>query len=867
MIKQTIVLSSSYKEAEVLKSLASFGDTSFNTRYFSTLELARYLLQLSGKVIKQRFIKNDDLSAILYHEVKKIPYFEKLSYNDILGLVDSVNDLRRYIVDHEADVVYEKLPRDKFVNKNDAIIEFYDLMMDVLESNNYIDEVGTIRYAYENISSFPNIDFVIYEGDKLLEYGLDMALINNAKGGTVVPTKLDEGDIKIDSYTKAFSQVNEIEDILNYIYKNNIPFDQCLIASAETNDYSNILINYRDLLKFPLTIGVGQNIIETNPGRLFSIVIDYLENNYHTDYLKKIIYDECFDIERFKKDLLIPESFDEMNKGLDYHRQVSLDSILTSIGDLKLTFDDPNGNNDKLDKYTSLLERYSKEGIEKESIKRRLLELPFINSYKEMINRGLSEFMEKYSRVVDPITDQNGLDKILKGLFYEEEFRIPFVDMVKTIFLQNVGKRAPQPGTLYFTSISNASSCLRKHLFVTGLSSNNYPGKRKEDPIILDRDYEAFGVRDASNREIENNKNAFFNLIKLANKKDVNIHLSYAFYNSTSLKTQNASSVIFETYKLENGKDKTIKDLEEEYKNNKDKFRTIEYFSSDILPISNIGRELMNNNKVKYADPKEKEEDKIITMPLKVLNKALSASDIECFAQCPYQFYLSRVLKIPQPEEIDIFELIPANEYGTLAHSLLESLDKNKTSLDEFLKECGQRFDDYFVMHYTDNIPLKNKEKEEFLKMMANAYEMEENTKGIREKEIYTEYEDSGIKLHGFPDKVMMTSTGEGFIVDYKTGRKVKHNLADPKSLIQCIVYSYLVEKGRGIPVTGFEFRYLRSKDRVGFVSNPDKKAVCYLILDAIIKEIKNSYDTGVFTPDTSACKHCYNKDICMKRK
>ena len=121
MIKQTIVLSSSYKEAEVLKSLASFGDTSFNTRYFSTLELARYLLQLSGKVIKQRFIKNDDLSAILYHEVKKIPYFEKLSYNDILGLVDSVNDLRRYIVDHEADVVYEKLPRDKFVNKNDAI--------------------------------------------------------------------------------------------------------------------------------------------------------------------------------------------------------------------------------------------------------------------------------------------------------------------------------------------------------------------------------------------------------------------------------------------------------------------------------------------------------------------------------------------------------------------------------------------------------------------------------------------------------------------------------------------------------------------------------------------------------------------------
>ena len=252
MIKQRIVLSSNYKEGEVLKSLAYFDEKSFNTRYFSTLELSRYLLQLSGKNIKKRFIKNDDLGAILYHEIKKISYFNNLSYNDILGLIDSINDLRRYIVDHEEDMIYEKLPDDQFVNKNNAIKEFYDLMMRTLEEKNYIDEVGTIRYAYENISSFPDIEFVIYQGDKLLDYNLDMALLHKAKGNKVIPTKLDDDNIKIDTYTKSFSQVNEIEDILHYIYKNNIPFDQCLIASSETNDYSNILNNYHDLLKFPL---------------------------------------------------------------------------------------------------------------------------------------------------------------------------------------------------------------------------------------------------------------------------------------------------------------------------------------------------------------------------------------------------------------------------------------------------------------------------------------------------------------------------------------------------------------------------------------------------------------------------------------
>ncbi|MBE6136589.1 MAG: PD-(D/E)XK nuclease family protein [Erysipelotrichaceae bacterium] len=866
MNKPVIVLSSIYKTGDILKSSAYFNDVNFNIRYYSPLELARYLLQLSGIVIKERFISNDDLGALIYHEVKKIPYFANLSFNDVLGLINSINDLRRYIVGDEEDEIISHLPKDKFVKKNEATISFYILMKEILDNNNLIDEVGIIRYAYEHISTFPNIEFRIYEGDKLINYHLIKALLDKAAGHKVIPTRLEYSSIKIASYTKAFSQVNEIEDIINYIYQNNIPFDEVLIASSETNDYGMILSNYHDLLGFPFTIGVGKNIINTNPGRLFSIIIDYLNNNYHPDYLKKIINDECFDTTKFKTDLEISDNFDDMNKDLEYRHRLSFDSILSSIGDLKLSFFDSESNNKKVSEYEEVLERHLRNGIDKDDSLLRNSELTYLYKYRDIINRGLYSFIERYSLITDS-SDENGLAKILKELSYFDTYKIPFKDIVNSIFLQSIGKKNIEPGKLYFTSINNASSVLRKYLFIVGLSSNNYPGKRKEDPYLLDRDYEAFNVLDASSREIENNKNNFYNLLFLASKHKCDIHLSYSYYNSASLKNQNASSILFETYKLENGASLTVKDFDDEFVINKSKYRTIEYFSNDVLPISHIGRVLASNQRIEYGLDKE-EVNKEIHLPDEIKNKALSASDIVNYNDCPYLFYLSKVMKIEQEEDIDIFQLIPPNEYGNIAHSLLENLDKKNTSLEEFLVTCKSRYDDYFKMHVTDNIPLKDNEEKAFLEMMTNAYHMEESERSIKEKEIYASYEDTGIMLHGYPDKVVLNKNKEAYIVDYKTGRNIKHDIYDPSTLLQCTVYAYLLTKKKKMNISGFEYRYIRYRDgRVSSMSNPDILNSCYSYLDNVMHDIKTSFDSGEFPTKEKHCKDCYYKSVCLRKK
>ena len=865
MLKSTIVLSNSIDESEKIKSLGSFNVSTFDLRYMSALELAEYLLQLSGISYKEEFVKNDLIAATLYTKVREIPYFGLFTYNDVLQLVSTLEDLRYQIVDNEAETIFAKLPTDKFVTKNSAVKQAYELLVKYLEENHLIDEVGIIRLALEKIKPIEGIDFVIYEKSHLRP--LELALLNKAAGKVVKekPINEEKKDLKIKSYTKAFGQTNEIEDILNYIYENNIPFDQCLIASAEEANYSNILSNYRDLLNAPITIGVGKLITSTGPGKLFALLDDWMMNHYRYEYLLKVVRSESFDVEKFKKDLNLDGDLTAINEDLGKRYQITLESVTEIVGRLKVRFDNPEDNLKKYDAYEELIRRYFAEKYHEDESKSRYKSMGYVRKFIEIINYGLANFIERYAVIRDAKVDENALGKILRMLSFEKEYAIKHEDVRDQLFGQKIAREKPQPGSLYFTSISRAASCLRKYLFITGLSSNNYPGSSKENPLLLDRDYEPFGVKEASNREIGNNKDNYEYLLEEAKKYDVEIHLSWASYNSESLKTQNSSSVVFETYKKENGENKTLADFDKEFKS--DKYRYIEFFSNKLMSISSIGEALVNNKPNNCIKDEEKEAEEL---PVKALDgRPFSASAITTFAKCQYLFYLQYVLGVEQPEDIDVFEIIPANEYGTMAHDLLEHLDKAKTSEEQFAKEALDRFNEYLILNPSDNEALVEDCRNNFLKMMQNAYEMEGNElTAFRERDIYYTHPDTGLTIHGFPDKVIKNTDGTYRVVDYKTGRKVKHKVDDIPSMIQCTLYAYILEKNRHIKVTSFEYRYLRNKMSVYSTDFGYTMDMHYENLERTLNNLKYALETGKFEDqEKSVCKDCYFKDVCSKNK
>ena len=159
---------------------------------------------------------------------------------------------------------------------------------------------------------------------------------------------------------------------------------------------------------------------------------------------------------------------------------------------------------------------------------------------------------------------------------------------------------------------------------------------------------------------------------------------------------------------------------------------------------------------------------------------------------------------------------------------------------------------------------------EDFVNMMKTAYDMEGTQKtAFAEKDIRTVHTESGIKIHGFPDKVIQNSDGTYTVIDYKTGRRIKHFVDDPASMLQATLYSYIVQKEKHKTVSSFEYKYIRLTQSVASNTTGMSMENHYAELNEIMLQLKACLDTGKFetATDNNVCKYCTFKDICLKQK
>ena len=881
---QKIVLAPSLGGTDYLKTLAGLGADpkgTFWVRYFTDIELAKYMMQCSGVICPKSFVTNLYLSARLYNDVKKIEYFSKSSFEDVFNLVKSVNELRKCIPNNESENIKKLLNVETFKRKNLAVLQYYDLLIYTLNSENIIDEIGLIRYAIDNSNPIENAEFIRYEQ---FEYSkLSIELLNKAAGKEVEPIKLFE-DKKpvISSYTKAFGQNSEIEDILNCIYTNKYKFDECIIAAGDVNAYGKILSNYQATLKFPLIINSDQSINDTYVGRLFNSICEWNANHNHYKYLVELLNSREFNLDLFRQDIEYDEDYAiKVNTDLKLtkYEVFNFDLIIKTTGDLKLGIDDPDKNNHRLIAYDNLIQRQLSELPEDKYVQRDAIVITYVKKINEIFNKGIIHFLKRY-RVEDDSNlsiERNALEKYLYLLSYGQQFSIPDKDIIRFLDKVAVGARKPAAGSLFLTSITNSISFLRKHLFIVGLDSKVFPGKVAEDPIVLDQDYKEFGVEEASTRKMKENKRLFEDLIGVATSLGIDIHLSYAYYNSETAKEQNASSVFFETYRKEKGNNKTVNDLNKEFTDkNQTVFKQVGFFDYDLFPLSVLGRKAKNTVRVQSHEV-DKSTLEVEDASSLISYHGLSWSAIEKYIECPYKFFLSALLHIDQEDTKDIYTLIPANDIGHIAHELME-VCLSTSSLEEFLQLSERKIRDYFIAHPSDNPQAEKAEIEDFLEMMKNGYELEkkENSQSVlREEDIYTTHKKSQLRIHGFPDKVARLSDGTYRVVDYKTGNSVHHDVDDANSVLQGALYAYILENAKTklnptgtkpIRVSEFVFRYLKSNINISS-SSKDHNIQEYMdVLDDWLMKIAESLKTGVFE-QTGNCATCFFKSVCGGKK
>ena len=842
---------------ELTRNLALHGINSFNTQVFSSGEFARYALMRSGITITEEFLDSKEENAIVAEAIKDEAYFGKSSYSDIQEIAKAIRRMRSLVTsEDEIQTLEEIMSQGIFKEKNAALISVYKKYKEHLFEHNLIDSVSLIRKAIDSCSPF-DADYCILDESPLSP--LEKKLIEKISSGKYKTVKIAElykaesKPLKLESIKNCYGAANEVETIISEIYSGK-KLDQCTVAVTDISTYGQLFFDNALLYNIPVTFGCGLPIINSNPARLLVLYNQWMNSFFGSDAVHRMIHSDCFNRSKLK------ETLSEIGEDIKWK------SFYKYLEEIKLT-NDYETNRKRIESYRKAVSEDAKYIVQGESREyndfvQKQKCIPLLEKIADELSLPTETFISKYAYLRQGKTGFAGqliteLDRAALNTIYEElnVIRESGVsqsegDIIINVLKMNVLNQKSEPGHIHITSIDKAMCSIRENMFIAGLSSSKYPGSPKENHLLLDADIKLFGL-DAdyltSENRIIRRRDALLNMAKLASNLGSKIYVSYSGLNASELKKDNASSLIFELFGKANGGNASAKELEVATKK-------IGYFDPAVSASRLIGNAYIEEKCIKQKD--------IELCSPEIgwnLDKEYSPTAIETFMGCPRKFMIGYILGIPEPDENDAFDVISPRDSGIMAHSLMEQLADNDLSCEDFLKLSGEFFDRYIAEH-PPLIPDKvDAEKDSFLEMLENAYKTDPHRKVIlKEEDIHCTHS-SGVKLHGFPDRVEKLEDGSLLIVDFKTGRTVNHEKDDINSCLQVVIYAYLMES-KGYKVSGGEFRYIKAGQTITCKYDDEMKAKLSEKLE-LFKEmmISGDFPCGY---DCDFCKYC---DICNR--
>lgn len=858
-MKERILFAPGIHAGEMLNSLALHGVNSIGLRSFGSGELARYALMHAGVPIEKEFVSVREEAAIVSEAVKTVPYFEKATYADVQELTTCIRKLRYLVADeNEQRILEQTLPQGIFKEKNHAILQVFRKYMEILTSLNATDTVSLLRKAIAESKGIQG-DFLMLKGFPFSP--LERKLAEVVSGGKITEISLEElfgvseKPIQISSFRNCYGAPNEAEMILSEIYSGK-SLDQCTVAVTDTGTYGQLFFDLVLLYDIPVSFGCGIPVTNSSPAKLLALYERWCTSGFFgADALNEMLVSDAFDAEKFWKEF--PETAEEQD--------FSMKDFRTLLGNLRLT-NDREMNEKRIADLISSLDEKDEQG------KRRYI--PWMEAAGRELALPVEEFVKKYARLRKG--NKNNAESLLMTLdlaahsaIYEElkvmrksGFDMTSEDVIPNVLRMNVCRQRSEEGKLHVTGISGAFSTLRPNLYIAGLSASKFPGTPKENYLLLDADLDLFGdASDALKADgiILRKNEQLMSLVRLASALDVSISVSFAGLNVAELKKDNPSSLVYRLCQEENGADTSIEEIES-------RIEKIGYFEPAVSRSRLVGEAYTKGQQILQDDSVIGETIHSDTSP----NRAYSPSALEIFFACPRRFYLKYIMSIPEPEETDPFEIISAADIGTLSHSLLEEIGGAQISLEDFISLSGTYFDRFLKEHpalVPENVPAV---KDQFIEMMVTAYEMDPNREVLLKEEDVQCTHESGVELHGYPDRVERLEDGSCLIVDFKSKRRIDHVQDDIDTCLQVVIYAYLMEQ-KGLKVSGAEYRYIRLGETVSCQYNEEIKQK----LSEKLEYFRECMENGEFPlaeqpvesdSGNDPCRYCKYGEICGKQ-
>ena len=250
--------------------------------------------------------------------------------------------------------------------------------------------------------------------------------------------------------------------------------------------------------------------------------------------------------------------------------------------------------------------------------------------------------------------------------------------------------------------------------------------------------------------------------------------------------------------------------------------------------------------------------------------KFFSYSQLKGYETCPYQYYLSFILKIPVTGKA-VFS------YGKTMHSTLQKFfdlikksgdirqddlfnkkDKDKKELPSE-KELMDIYKTSWIDDWYESKEQKQRYKKQGEKSLKNLYQqLKENIPQVIELEKGFNFKIKEYLIRGVIDRVDHVGDNKVEIVDYKTGRAKTEKTVEKDQLL---MYQMATKETFNWDIDKLTFYYLDNNTQVSFLGTDEeidkqKEKMLELILQIKTKNFNA-------TPSKFKCQYCDFKNIC----
>ncbi|MBQ8589298.1 MAG: PD-(D/E)XK nuclease family protein [Firmicutes bacterium] len=860
----------------ILKNRAMAGEAVYNWHFMSPSQLASEVRQSYGIRVERPVLSGAEAAFLLYGIMKENEapgrYFTARSISDVQSSLMAINRLRLQLSSDEGELdgLRRLLKAEEgsalIQRKNDAIIgELAEPYLKALEERGFEDTVTVLRKTIREgkMHELPLMRGrgIFVEERPLAPLEKELAQLcfemieiekeNIVLGGNKGTTNTMK---KFDSYGAS----NEVRTIVEAIKNDGKPLDQYLIACGNPSQYAPLFREYEGL---NMTLDGGERTGKARVCILAEKLLDWHRNAYTKESFGAMA--DKLDSQKLRKKM--------MEDGLDEKESWKVwRTVLELAKNLYFSLD-IGENLRRLRAYSNVIETSDEAGAD-----RQRKAIPYCELFAEMMSVEMILKDMVFLRDGDPFELQSyGIFRSLMedARQFEGVEDIDLLPSVIQLFqTQKAGGASPEPGKVHLCSWNKAHLYRRPVIFLCGLQS--LTGSISENAVLLDGDIELVKsrIRDCDLKttkdQIRERSETFRRIVEYLKDTGTDLTLSWSNYSLNELKALSVPAVLNE---LEG----TMGDRAD--------------FTLEQPPKA------VATGTASASDPASG-NDSLGLGELPLLTVTPSAA--EKMLKCPYSFMMTKILGVQEPENEESQTIwLDAAEKGTFCHSVFEQFvhwDRNEETqamfqtlgADEIKAAKRQKMGELASQilgewqirkPHLANMDRTIRELNAILNGFLGLWEsfpagtVEMTEMKIEDRPIVADK----LQCHGIPDLVMKFD-GKGIaVLDYKTGKEVKHKENDVVSCVQTLLYCMMLSqkeyKGQALSTT---YLYPLPQESVSCRYDPAVETVIRQLFTKAIEAMEtgdgwlatDGKDGALADPDKNpACAWCKLKGFCTR--